>query len=308
MPRSLRIGTRSSPLALWQANHVARALRTQYSGLHVELVQIQTQGDAILHASLASIGGRGVFTREIEHALLQGAVDIAVHSLKDLPTILPEGLCIAAIPVREDPRDAFIAKQAKSLQALPEGAKVATGSLRRRAQILHHRPDVEIADIRGNVGTRLRKFAESDCQGMILARAGLVRLGWENRISDTFEPEEMLSAVGQGALAVQIRSDDSDLMRNLAFLDNDSARWETTAERAFLHRLEGGCQIPVAARAIFQNSMLHLDGLVASLDGTDYYRRQEFGRASDAEEMGVRLAESLLQDGAKSVLEKIRNG
>ena len=308
MPKPLRIGTRSSPLALWQANHIAQSIRTKFPDLKVDLVQIQTKGDAILHASLSRLGGRGVFTREIENALLQGTVDIAVHSLKDLPTILPEGLCIAAVPEREDPRDALIAKYSRSLDALPKGSKVATGSLRRRAQILHLRPDIQIVDIRGNVGTRLRKFDELKYHGMVLARAGLLRLGWENRIAATFEPEEILSAVGQGALAVQTRSDDISLIERLSCLNDETAYREITAERAFLHRLEGGCQIPIAARAICRNGRLHLDGLIASLDGIEYIRGQESGAACEAEKLGIRLAEKLLKNGAKSVLENIRNG
>ncbi len=303
---TLRIGTRSSALALWQTHWVRQRLEAAHPGLRVELVEIQTTGDKILDAPLAKIGDKGLFTREIERALLDGEIDLAVHSLKDLPTVLPEGLTLGAVSEREDPRDALVSKGATSLDDLPRGGTVATGSLRRRAQLLHARPDLRVVDIRGNVQTRLRKFDESDWDGMIMARAGLARLGLEERIACSLGSAQMLSAVSQGALGLEIRRGDAVTAQWIAPVENPATRAATTAERAFLHTLEGGCQVPVAALGQIVEGWLELDGLVVSLDGQRYLRGRTRGPVEKAEQIGADLAEVILADGADEVLREIR--
>jgi hydroxymethylbilane synthase len=304
---TLRIGTRSSALALWQAHWVRQRLEEAHAGLRVELVEIQTKGDKILDAPLSRIGDKGLFTREIERALLDGEIDLAVHSLKDLPTTLPEGLTLGAVSEREDPRDALVSKGAASLDELPRGGTVATGSLRRRAQLLHMRPDLRVVDIRGNVQTRLRKFDESDWDGMIMARAGLVRLGLDERIACDLTQAEMLSAVSQGALGLEIREGDTATAEWIAPIECAATRAATTAERAFLHTLEGGCQVPVAALGQMVEGWLELDGLVVSLDGRCYLRARTRGPVGEAQRIGVDLADVLLADGAEEVLREIHN-
>jgi len=303
----LRIGTRSSALALWQAHWVRQRLEERHAGLRVELVEIQTRGDKILDAPLSRIGDKGLFTREIERALLDGEIDLAVHSLKDLPTTLPDGLVLGAVSEREDPRDALVSKGVTSLEELPRGGTVATGSLRRRAQLLHLRPDLRVVDIRGNVQTRLRKFDESDWDGMIMARAGLVRLGLEERIACDLTRAQMLSAVSQGALGLEIREGDTATAEWIASIECAETRAVTTAERAFLHALEGGCQVPVAALGQVVEGWLELDGLVVSLDGRCYLRARTRGPVAEAERIGADLADVLLADGAEEVLREIRN-
>ncbi|NQU42502.1 hydroxymethylbilane synthase [bacterium] len=305
---TLRIGTRKSPLALWQANWVRDRLLKAHPGLAVELVRMSTEGDRVLNLPLAQLGGKDIFTKEIENALLEDRVDLAVHSLKDLPTQLPEGLFLAAVCKREDPRDALVAREAKSLGDLPEGAIVATGSLRRKAQLLGLRPDVRIVDVRGNVGTRLRKYAEAGWDGMILAKAGLVRMGLEEHIACVLSPEEMLSGVGQGALAIEIREGDARTGELIRGLQDPDTTAETAAERAFLARLEGGCQVPIAALGIAKGDGLRLDGLVASLNGTICFRDQTEGAKAEGKSLGRNLAERLLERGAREILESIRNG
>ncbi len=304
---TLRIGTRSSALALWQANWVRQRLEQAHPGLRINLVEIQTKGDKILDAPLSKIGDKGLFTREIERALLDKEIDLAVHSLKDLPTTLPLGLILGAVSEREDPRDALVSKGAASLDELPRGGTVATGSLRRRAQLLHVRPDLRVVDIRGNVQTRLRKFDESDWDGMIMARAGLVRLGLEERIACNLESAQMLSAVSQGALGLEIREGDAVTAERIAPIECFATRAITTAERAFLHTLEGGCQVPVAALGQMVEGWLELDGLVVSLDGQHYLRGRTRGSALKADRIGSDLAEVLLADGADAVLREIRD-
>lgn len=304
---TLRIGTRSSALALWQAHWVRQRLEGAHAGLRVELVEIQTKGDKILDAPLSRIGDKGLFTREIERALLEGEIDLAVHSLKDLPTTLPQGLMLGAVSEREDPRDALVSKGAASLDELPRGGTVATGSLRRRAQLLHMRPDLLVVDIRGNVQTRLRKFDESDWDGMIMARAGLVRLGLEERIACDLTQAEMLSAVSQGALGLEIREGDTATAGWIAPIECAETRAVTTAERAFLHTLEGGCQVPVAALGQMVEGWLELDGLVVSLDGRCYLRARTRGPVGEAQRIGTDLADVLLADGAEEVLREIHN-
>ncbi|HUT23984.1 MAG TPA: hydroxymethylbilane synthase [Sumerlaeia bacterium] len=303
---TLRIGARGSPLALCQAEWVRDRLVEAHAGLEVALVAIRTKGDRILDAPLSRIGGKGLFTREIERALLDGDIDVAVHSLKDLPTALPEGLTLGAVCEREDPRDALVSKGADSLAALPQGAAVATGSLRRRAQLLHARPDLRVIDVRGNVGTRLGKFDASDWDAMVMARAGLARLGLLDRIACVIGQEELLPAVSQGALGVEIRGEDAATARLVAVLDHSPTRLATRAERSFLHGLGGGCQVPAAALATVEGKRLRLDGLVASLDGEKLVRQEIEGGAGDAEALGAELSERLLEAGAGSILESIR--
>ena len=298
----LRIGTRGSPLALWQAEHVRDLLVKAHPGIKIELVPIQTKGDRVLDAPLAKVDTKGVFTREIEQALLSGAVDLAVHSLKDLPTTLPAGLMIGAVCEREDPLDCLVTKGARSLAELRAEAVVATGSPRRKAQLLHLRPDLRIVDLRGNVGTRLRKLDESDWDAIVLAKAGLVRLGFENRISCVLGRKEMLPAVCQGALGIEIRQEDGKTAALVSPLDHTPSRLATAAERAFLASLGGGCQVPIAALARVGWGTLTLEGLVASPDGRTYLRRHIEGPASAAEALGKALGAEILEEGGGAIL------
>lgn len=301
----LRIGTRGSPLALWQAEHVRDLLVKAHPGIKIELVPIQTKGDRVLDAPLAKVDTKGVFTREIEQALLSGAVDLAVHSLKDLPTTLPAGLMIGAVCEREDPLDCLVTKGARSLAELRAEAVVATGSPRRKAQLLHLRPDLRIVDLRGNVGTRLRKLDESDWDAIVLAKAGLVRLGFENRISCVLGRKEMLPAVCQGALGIEIRQEDGKTAALVSPLDHTPSRLATAAERAFLASLGGGCQVPIAALARVGWGTLTLEGLVASPDGRTYLRRHIEGPASAAEALGKALGAEILEEGGGAILRGI---
>lgn len=301
----LRIGTRGSPLALWQAEHVRDLLVKAHPGIKIELVPIQTKGDRVLDAPLAKVDTKGVFTREIEQALLSGAVDLAVHSLKDLPTTLPAGLMIGAVCEREDPLDCLVAKGARSLAELRAEAVVATGSPRRKAQLLHLRPDLRIVDLRGNVGTRLRKLDESDWDAIVLAKAGLVRLGFENRISCVLGRKEMLPAVCQGALGIEIRQEDGKTAALVSPLDHTPSRLAAAAERAFLASLGGGCQVPIAALARVGWGTLTLEGLVASPDGRTYLRRHIEGPASAAEALGKALGAEILEEGGGAILRGI---
>jgi hydroxymethylbilane synthase len=309
------IGTRGSELALWQAHWVERILGERHANLRLVIEIIKTKGDKILDSPLATIGDKGLFTREIEQALLSGEIDLAVHSLKDLPTELPEGLKIGAVSKREDVRDVFIPHpgnpRMKLLEQLP-GAKIATGSLRRRCQLLSLRPDFTIMDIRGNLNTRLKKLAESDWAGMMLARAGVVRLGWEARIGETIEADVILPAVGQGALGVEIREGDERILRLVASLTDGPTERATAAERALLRRLEGGCQVPIGTFARVTpdgdgRTSLRLDAMVGSLDGRSIIRGKTQGDPARAERLGVDLAETLLAAGADRILSRIRS-
>jgi len=301
----LRIGTRGSPLALWQAGHVRDLLVKAHPGIRIELVPIQTKGDRVLDAPLAKVDSKGLFTREIEQALLSGAVDLAVHSLKDLPTTLPAGLMIGAVCEREDPLDCLVTKGARSLAELRAEAVVATGSPRRKAQLLHLRPDLRIVDLRGNVGTRLRKLDESDWDAIVLAKAGLVRLGFENRISCVLGRKEMLPAVCQGALGIEIRQEDGKTAALVSPLDHAPSRLATAAERAFLASLGGGCQVPIAALARVGWGTLAIEGLVASPDGRTYLRRHIEGPASAAEALGKALGAEILEEGGGAILGEV---
>jgi hydroxymethylbilane synthase len=312
-PDVLRIGSRGSDLALWQARWVKAELERLYPGLTVTIDIIKTTGDKILDAPLSKIGDKGLFTREIEQALLEKRIDLAVHSLKDLPTELPEGLMLGAVCEREDPRDVFIPhpnNPVRTLAGQPRGAVIATGSLRRRCQLQNLRPDISIPDIRGNLVTRYRKLEESDWQGMMLARAGVVRLGWAERIGETIPADVILPAVGQGALGIEVRSADDKVLRLIAGLIHHPTLQAVLAERALLRRLEGGCQVPIGtfARIEGDGSMLVMDAIVGSIDGTTVIRGSISGHPNDPEGAGGQLAERLLADGADRILQAIRSG
>ena len=304
MPRSLVIGSRGSKLALWQAEQARQRLRLLNPQIEINIEIIKTTGD-VKSDPLSVIGGKGVFTKELEDALLDGRIDIAVHSLKDLPTILPERLAISAICEREDPRDALVLRadlNGASLLSLPERAVVGTSSQRRLAQLKALRRDVEVKDLRGNVDTRIRKLDEGQYDAVILASAGLLRLGLENRISARIAISEMLPAVGQGAIAIETRSDNEFAVETTSRLDHRETRLACLAERAFLRGLGGGCQLPIAAHAILDRDLLLLDGLVAKPDGTEVVRDQLSGPPDHAEQIGARLSARLIERGAKLFL------
>jgi hydroxymethylbilane synthase len=300
--RRIRIGTRGSRLALIQTQSIADALQANHPGAEVEVEIIQTQGDRVLDRPLAAIGDAGLFIKEIETALLEERVDLAVHSMKDLPSKLTADLALAATTKRVDPRDVLVAKSASSLETLPRGGTVATGSLRRRSQLLALRPDLVVEDLRGNVPTRLEKLDRSSWDGILLAGAGLERLGLRDRISAYIPIETMLPAVGQGALALETRASDRELLEALSFLDHPATERAVAAERSFLSRLEGGCRVPIAGCAEIRGSSLRLRGYVGAVDGSRYLRREIEGDAARAEALGVELAESMLGAGADAIV------
>jgi hydroxymethylbilane synthase len=299
---TLRFGTRGSRLAVAQSNQVADALRAR--GLEVELVTIRTSGDRLADVALADFGGKALFVKEIEEALLDGRVDAGVHSLKDMPAVLPEGLCLAAFPPREDPRDVLLTRAGGGLDDLPRGARVATSSLRRRALLLARRPDLSVEPIRGNVDTRLRKLDEGLYDAMVMARAGLDRLGLKPEHSHVLSAQELLPAVGQGILGVEVRVVDQPVLEALSSLDDAAARAEALAERAFLRRLGAGCHTPVAGLARLASATVEMDGLVSSLDGRTVIRGRAGGPANRAEAVGESLAEDLLSRGARAILDE----
>jgi hydroxymethylbilane synthase len=315
MTETLYIGSRGSELALWQAHWVRDRLAALHPDTKVEIKIIKTKGDKILDAPLSKIGDKGLFTREIEHALLAGKIDLAVHSLKDLPTSLPEGLALGAVTQREDVCDVYIPRPgsvARSLLDLPFGSVVATGSLRRKCQLLNRRPDLNIVDIRGNLNTRYAKLENSTWDGMILARAGVMRLGWADRIGESIDPLVILPAVGQGALGIEVRSGDQNVMALIARLHHTPTAKATMAERALLRTLEGGCQVPIGTYGRIGSdyngeAQLRLDAMVGSLDGTHIVRDSIAGSPEDAEALGVSLAERLLAKGARQILDGIRS-
>jgi hydroxymethylbilane synthase len=300
----IRIATRRSPLAKWQANHVAALLRAREPGLEVQLRELVTRGDRILDVALARVGGKGLFVKEIEDALLAGEAEIAVHSMKDLPAVLAEGLVVGAVPTRGDPRDALCSPRYRTLAALPTGARVGTSSLRRGAQLKALRPDLRIEVVRGNVETRLRKAGE-DLDAVVLAHAGLLRLGLADHATQVFSPEEMLPAVAQGALALEACASDTGTMARLAPLDDPGTRQRVEAERALLRALEGGCQVPIAAHATLGEGRLTLRGHVASVDGAEVIRGERSGPAAAARAVGEALAEELLSRGAREILRRL---
>jgi len=301
----LRIGTRGSKLALAQSEWVREKIQRRYPELQVTTVRIRTKGDVILNSPLSEIGDKGLFVKEIEDALLKKEVDIAVHSMKDLPTDLPEGLYLPVIPEREDPRDALVSRDDKGLMDLPEGASVGTSSLRRSAQVLSLRPDLTIKAIRGNVDTRIGKMESGEVQAVILAVAGLKRLGLSEKISQILPPEEIMPAIGQGALGLELRRDDVQASDLLRFLNHEPTEVILRAERAFLKALEGGCQVPIAANGRLDGDELILDGMVAELDGSRIIKDVARGPRSRPEDLGASLARDLLASGADAILARI---
>ena len=301
----LKIATRQSPLALWQAEHIRARLEVLHTDLKVELVTFVTQGDKILDTPLAKIGGKGLFVKELEAALLDGRADLAVHSMKDVPMALPEGLSLPVICEREDPLDAFVSNTYHSFDELPQGAKVGTSSLRRKTQILKQRPDLNIIDLRGNVGTRLSKLDSGLYDAIILASAGLKRLGLADRIRHTLQPEISLPAVGQGALGLECRATDQAVLDLILPLLHDETDVCVRAERAFNAYLEGGCQVPIAGYATLNQGQLHIEGRVGSVDGLTLLKVELSGTPEQAEQLGVSLAQQLLEQGAGDLLKAL---
>ena len=302
---SLIIGTRGSSLAIWQAEWIQARLHEIAPELTVTLKRIKTSGDKILDVPLAKIGGKGLFVKEIEEALLRGDIDLAVHSMKDVPTVLPDPLEILCVPAREDARDAFISREGLTLDQLPTGAGIGTSSLRRQSQLLHYRPDLHIQMLRGNVETRLRKLKHGDFDAIVLAAAGLRRMGWDREVTEYLSLDVSLPAIGQGALAIEGRRDDHFLRALLSKLDDPTTHTAVTAERALLDRLQGGCQVPIAAPATIEQTRLSLTGLVSSTDGKTLIRDAVAGAVSDARALGIRLAEQLLAAGGDVILRHI---
>ncbi len=309
MPKKrLVIGTRGSQLALWQANWVKSELEKRHPGLAVELNIIKTTGDKILDVPLAMVGGKGLFVKEIEEAMLRGEADIAVHSMKDVPTFFPEGLALRCITEREDPRDILVLKPGFSTFAdLPQGARIGTSSLRRKAQLLHLRPDFRMIDIRGNVETRIRKLTDEDLDAVVLAAAGMNRLGFGSMVSEYLSTDISLPAIGQGALGLESRIDDDETNALIDFFNHDETAWAVKAERALLRRLEGGCQVPIAAFGKVTGDRLTLTGLVSSVDGRQFLKKTATSGVEDAEKTGISLADDLLIQGAGKILNEVYN-
>lgn len=305
MKTNLIIGTRQSLLAMWQSNYIAGRLREEYPGCEVTLKKIVTKGDRILDVPLAKIGGKGLFTKEIEQELLDGTIDLAVHSLKDMPTVLPEGLCLTAITERANAGDAFVSNKYSSIEELPEGSVLGTSSLRRRAQLLARRPDLKIVDLRGNVDTRLKKLDEGQMDAIILAAAGLTRLGHADRIKEIIPQSYCLPAVGQGALAIECRTDNFKVRQMLDFLNDTATKQATDAERAFLGLLEGGCQVPIGVHAEVNEGRIAMEAVIASLDGSTVLRDTAEGNAADAIILGRTLGQKMLDNGGREILAAI---
>lgn len=301
----IRIATRHSPLAMWQANFVKSELLKHHQDLIVELLPMKTKGDIILDTPLAKVGGKGLFVKELEIAMLENKADIAVHSMKDVPVEFPEGLGLSVICEREDPRDAFVSNNFKSLFELPLGAIVGTCSLRRQSQVRELRPDIIIKDLRGNVNTRLRKLDEGEYDAIILAASGLMRLEMHSRIASFIEPEISLPAVGQGAVGIECRLDDIETLTLLAPLNHQPTSIRVTAERAMNLALEGGCQVPIGSYALLNGDQIFLRGLVGSIDGTNIIRKEITGHVDHAQSLGEELAQQLLNAGAKEILSEV---
>lgn len=309
MKQKLVIGTRGSKLALWQANHVAECLRQRYPEITIELKHMVTTGDKILDVPLAKIGGKGLFTKELEVAMLSGEIDLAVHSLKDMPTELPEGLLLAAVTERVDPGDALISPAYKTLDKLPLQARVGTSSLRRKAQLLNVRPDLEIVDLRGNLDTRLKKLTTEKLDAILLAVAGLRRLGWDKEITQVLPHAVCLPAVGQGALAIEAREHDEETRALLAFLNHEPTRQATLAERSFLAEVEGGCQVPIGVYAQLAGAQqLSLTAVIMSPDGKEAVRDSIAGSPETAAELGHTLAVRMLEQGGREILARLFGG
>ena len=303
--RTIRIATRQSPLALWQAEHVSTRLRQAFPNIDTELVTMVTRGDKILDAPLSKVGGKGLFVKELEQGMLENRADIAVHSMKDVPVEFPQGLHLAVIMEREDPSDAFVSNHYRNLEEIPKNARIGTSSLRRQCQIKARFPDSEILSLRGNVNTRLAKLDAGEYDAIILASAGLKRLGLEQRITERLETQDSLPAMGQGAIGIECRDDDSDIHQYLRVLHHDATHLCVTAERAMNARLNGGCQVPIAGFAEIIGDRLHMRGLVGHPNGSVLYRTEGSASLDQAEVLGVRLAEDLLAQGAARILSEI---
>lgn len=304
--KTIKIGSRQSQLAMWQTKFVVEELKRQCPQYEYEIVPIKTKGDKILDVALAKIGDKGLFTKELEIAILNKEVDFAVHSMKDLPTTIPAGLQISAITKRHDPRDVIISKKNKTLSQLPLGAKVGTSSLRRRAQLLNYRPDLNLQDLRGNLNTRLKRMETEDFDAIILAAAGVERLGWQNKIAEKLDFSICLPAVGQGALGIETRENDGEIIALTSLLDDSATRCCVGAERALLKSLEGGCQIPIGALATIKEDNLYLAAMVANIEGTKILKEAITGPIDSPEELGLELAEKLKDQGANNILQQIR--
>jgi hydroxymethylbilane synthase len=303
MPDSkLHIATRKSPLALWQANYVRDALLARNPGLDIELLTMTTQGDKILDTPLAKVGGKGLFVKELELGMLEGRADLAVHSMKDVPVEFPDGLGLAAILPREDPRDALISNKFSSIDELPRGARVGTSSLRRQCQLNARRPDLEILDLRGNVNTRLKKLDDGEYAAILLAAAGVKRMGWEERITELLEPEQFIPAIGQGAIGIEIRLDDERVRGLVGELNDQQTAIRVTAERALNEALQGGCQVPIAGYSEISHGVILLRALVGRPDGSELVQGVISGKPEDAAELGQVLADDLLSRGAREIL------
>nr|WP_311462165.1 hydroxymethylbilane synthase [uncultured Aggregatibacter sp.] len=305
LEKTLKIATRQSPLALWQANYVKDRLQQLYPDLTIELVPMVTKGDVILDSPLAKIGGKGLFVKELENALLTKEADIAVHSMKDVPMQFPEGLGLAVICQREDPRDAFVSHSYRTFAELPQGAVVGTSSLRRQCQLKALRPDLDIRSLRGNVGTRLSKLDNGDYDAIILASAGLIRLGLADRIASFIDVEQSLPAAGQGAVGIECRTDDAQVQALLAPLADAETTYCVLAERAMNNHLQGGCQVPIGGYAVLQQGQLYLRALVGDIDGSRIIRAEGKSAVENAEVLGVKIAEQLLAQGADKILQAI---
>jgi len=306
MTKEIVIGTRDSALALWQTHYVQGELQKLYPDYTFKIVHIKTQGDKILDVALAKIGDKGLFTKELEVAMLDGEIDMAVHSMKDLPTRLPEGLKVGAILERVEPCDVLISNKGYTLATLPQGAKVGTSSLRRRAQLLKHRPDLDIHDLRGNLNTRMAKLERENFDAIVLAYAGVLRLGWEDRITDRISYDVSLPAVGQGSIGIEIRENDPEVEEVISKLHHAASAYAILAERSLLRTLEGGCQIPIGALGDVDGDKITLHGLVGSLDGTKVLRAEISGSVAEVEKLGEDLANRLVEMGADKILAEVR--
>lgn len=305
MKQTLTIATRKSPLALWQAEFVKAKLEAAHPGLEVTLLPMSTKGDKILDVPLAKIGGKGLFTKELEDQMNEGLADIAVHSMKDVPMELPEGFALGAIMERHSPTDAFVSNDYAGFDDLPQGAVLGTSSLRRKAQLLSLRPDLTVKDLRGNVGTRLGKLDAGEFDAIVLATSGLQRLELDDRIRHEFTPDQCLPAVTQGTLGIEYRAEDKDVLDLIRVLNHEPTEIRTRAERAMNHRLEGGCQVPIGVYAVLENDRIALEGLVASLDGKEVLKASTEGASKDAEAIGIQVAEELLSKGADKILNDV---
>jgi hydroxymethylbilane synthase len=301
------IGSRGSPLALWQANWVKDLLQEHHSELAVDIKIIKTSGDKIQDVPLAKIGGKGLFVKEIEEGLLKREVDFAVHSMKDMPIIFPVNLCIACVTKRENPFDALISRNDIKLDDLPKGAKIGTGSLRRMSQLLYYRPDLKMVPLRGNLETRLKKLETEGLDAIILAAAGLIRLGWSDRITEIIPPEILLPAMGQGAVGIETRKNDVDNQILLADLDDEETHYALDAERALVSQLEGGCNVPIGSFATLNGDQITLTGLVASLDGKTMYKKELTDLKTNAVALGRRMGDELIEMGADRIMQEIKS-